>query len=173
MIKEGSELWNYLSVYQRVLVGDGAFLLEDAKLHRDQEPTDYSYLVFPFAKLYEGFLKDLFLDLDIIDERDYNSDHYRIGKALSPHMVRRLGRNSAYGEVESRYSKDLASRMWHTWKNGRNLVFHYFPHNYRALSLEQATNLIVLLADTMTAAVEETHVSRKNRTTDVLLHSGN
>ncbi len=170
MISEGSRLWNYLSVSQRVLSGDGVFLLNDSVVHRDEEPTDYSYLVFPFAKLYEGFLKDLFLDLGIIDVHDYASDHYRIGKALSPHMVKRLGRNSAYGEVERRFSKDLASRMWHTWKNGRNLVFHYFPHNYRALTLEQARQLVQLLTDTMQAAVEVTDVVRKPRS-EVLLHS--
>jgi hypothetical protein len=161
MIREGSQLWHYLSAPQRVLSGDGAFLLADAANHRNEEPTDYSYIVFPYAKLYEGFLKDLFLDLSIIDDWDYRSDHYRIGKALSPNLARRLGRFSAYGQVESRFSKGLASRLWHTWKNGRNLVFHYFPHNYRALTLDQATVLVQLLTETMAAAVEETGVHRK------------
>lgn len=163
MIQEGSRLWQYLSPGQRILAGDGAFLLADSTLHRDQEPTDYSYLVFPYAKLYEGFLKDLFVDLRIIDEREYLSDHYRIGKALSPNLVRRLGRRSAYGQIEERYSKGLATRLWHTWKNGRNLVFHYFPHNYRALSLEQATSLITLITDTMNAVVEETDVQSRHK----------
>ena len=158
MIEEGSRLWNYLSPTQRVLAGDGAFLLADSELHRDQEPTDYSYLVFPFAKLFEGFLKELFVDLRIIDEREYLSDHYRIGKALSPNLIRRLGSRSAYGEIEKRYSKGLATRLWHTWKNGRNLVFHYFPHNYRALTIDQAKSLIALICDTMNAVVEETDV---------------
>jgi hypothetical protein len=163
MIIEGSRLWQYLSPGQRVLAGDGNFLLADSENHRDEEPTDYSYLVFPFAKLYEGFLKELFVDLDIIDEREYLSDHYRIGKALSPNLVRRLGKRSAYGQIEERYGKGLATRLWHTWKNGRNLVFHYFPHNYRALSLEQAKTLITLISDTMNAVVEETNVQAKHR----------
>src|SRR5437868_4513369 len=149
MIQEGSRLWQYLSTPQRVLAGDGASLLSDSIHHKDEEPTDYSYLVFPYAKLYEGFLKEFFVDLGIIDERDYISDHYRIGKALSPNLVRRLGNRSAYGQVEERFGKDLATRLWHTWKNGRNMVFHYFPHNYRALSLEQAKTLITLIVETM------------------------
>ena len=163
MIAEDSRLWQYLTPPQRVLAGDGTFLLSDSEVHRDQEPTDYSYLVFPFAKLYEGFLKELFVDLGIMDEQDYRSDHYRIGKALSPNLVRRLGHHSAYGQVEQRYGKSLATRLWHTWKNGRNLVFHYFPHNYRSLSLGQAKALVLLIIDTMKEAVEETNVHPRQR----------
>ncbi len=162
-IIEGTALWNYLSDAKRVLAGDGAFLEEDSVQHRDQEPTDYSYLVFPYAKLYEGFLKDLFLDLDIIDRHDYESDHFRIGKALSPNLAKKLGRRSAYGQIVTRFGKDLATRLWHTWKNGRNLVFHYFPHNYRALTLEQATQLIQLIIETMDQAVGDTKVVRGKR----------
>lgn len=163
MVQQGSVLWSYLSPEQRVLAGDGDFLIQDSALHKDQEPTDYSYLVFPYAKLYEGFLKDIFLDLGIISERDYSSDHFRIGKALSPNLARRLGRRSAYGHIVERFGKDLATRLWHTWKHGRNLVFHYFPHNYRALTLEQARACVSLLVETMEQAVHDTRVTRKPR----------
>lgn len=163
MIGGCSRLWYYLSPEQRVLVGDGEFLLGDSEHHRDEEPTDYSYLVFPFAKLYEGFLKQLFLDLDIISSHEYNSDHYRIGKALSPNLVSRLGRRSAYRELERRFGVNLATRIWQTWKNGRNLVFHYFPHNYRALTLAQAKLLIEDITSTMAHVVEQTGVHPKHR----------
>ena len=159
MIEEGSRLWHYLSPTQRVLAGDGAFLVADSERHRDQEPTDYSYLVFPYAKLYEGFLKQLFLDLRIIDKREYVSDRYRIGKALSPNLARRLGSRSAYGQMARRFGDALATQLWQAWKNGRNLVFHYFPHNYRALSHERAREVITLLVDTMNAAIEQTGVT--------------
>lgn len=162
-IKEGSVLWNYLSAPKRVLAEDGAFLVRDSVNHVNEEPTDYSYLVFPYAKLYEGFLKDFFLDLDIIDVRDYQSDHFRIGKTLSPNLAKKLGRRSAYGQIVTRYGKDLATRLWHTWKNGRNLVFHYFPHNYRALSLDQAKMLIQMIIETMDQAVGDTKVIRRMR----------
>jgi len=158
MIPVGSLLWQYLSPEQRALVSDGVFLLEDSKKHFDEEPTDYSYLVFPFAKLYEGFLKQLFRDLGIIDERDYASDRYRIGKALSPNLIRRLGGHSAYGLVRERYDDELALRLWQTWKRGRNLVFHYFPHNLRALTRPEAEALIAEIIATMDQAVNQTHV---------------
>lgn len=157
-IPKGSVLWQYLSPEQQRLALDGQLLVEDRALHPNEHLSDYSYLVFPFAKLYEGFLKQLFRDLDIIGDREYRSDHFRIGKALSPNLVRRLWTHSAYGQIEERFGKDLATRLWHTWKEARNLVFHYFPHNIRALTQEEAVQLIELLTQAMDEAVRETRV---------------
>ena len=160
MISHTSQLWNFLSESQRILADDGAFLYEDSARHTDQEPTDYSYLVFPFAKLFEGFLKDMFLHLDIISPRDYHSDHFRIGKVLSPMLVHRLGKRSAYTAVYQRYGVELADVLWQAWKEGRNLVFHYFPHNYRSLTRDQAKGEIDLLIYAMTETVMVTGVRR-------------
>ncbi len=153
MIEETSPLWQYLSPDMRALIRDGEFLIEDSARHRDQPPTDFSYLVFPYAKLYEGFLKKLFLDVNIISDREYHSDHFRIGKALSPNMARRLGGRSAYKQIADRYGVELAARFWHTWKEGRNLVFHYFPHNLRSLTRTAAVELVSQLIGTMSEAV--------------------
>jgi hypothetical protein len=158
MIPPDSHLWQYLSASQRALAADGTFLVTDTVHYRDSGPSDYSYLVFPFAKLYEGFLKKFFLDLGIITEKEYRSDHYRIGKTLSPHLISRLKHRSAYGQVEKQFGADLATQLWYTWKNGRNLVFHYFPHNYRALTLTEAKSVITLIINTMNRAVEETQI---------------
>lgn len=162
MIEETSGFWQYLSPDMRALVRDGEFLIEDSIRHTPPlassgAPTDFSYLVFPFAKLYEGFLKKLFLDAKIISEREYHSDHYRIGKTLSPNMARRLAGRSAYKQITDRYGDQLAARLWHTWKEGRNLVFHYFPHNLRSLSRIQAVELVNQLVGTMREAEEILH----------------
>lgn len=158
IIPTESNLWQYLSPEQQKLAADGQLLLEDRQLHPNEQISDYSYLVFPYAKLYEGFLKQLFRDLAVIADRDYRSDHFRIGKVLSPNLVRRLGPRSAYGQIERRFGRDLADRLWHAWKEARNLVFHYFPHNYRALTQAEALKLVRLTAAAMSAAVEETRV---------------
>lgn len=163
MIEKNSLLWRYLSPTQQTLLEDGTFLLEDSAQHRDHEPTDYSYLVFPFAKLYEGFLKQLFLDTGIIDKGKYVSDRFRIGKALSPHLVSRLRQRSAYMQLKEKYGEALAQRLWEAWKTGRNLVFHYFPHNYRALTLDQAKGTIRLIVDAMQAAVTQTNMSPRQK----------
>jgi hypothetical protein len=170
MITLGSPLDRYLSPQQRVLAGDGEFLIEDSAHHQNEEPTDYSYIVFPFAKMFEGFLKQLFLDLGFIEDGMYYSDRFRIGKALSPNFSNYAG--SVYGQVEKKFGKSLATRLWHMWKEGRNLVFHYFPHNYRALTRSQAIDLVGQLVQTMEEAVEITHVKPQKREDVCFVGSG-
>jgi len=162
MIQTTGPLWNYLSSDQKTLAQDGAFLVQDSEIHKD-EPTDYSYLVFPFAKLYEGFLKDVFLDLRIIEEREYKSKYFRIGKVLSPNLVRRLGKRSAYKIIQTRYGEPLSHILWTAWKEGRNLVFHYFPNNFICLSREDALNRIALIEEAMKEVVIKTN-PRRNTT---------
>lgn len=161
MIPETSPLWQYLDSDMQELLRDGEFLVEDSVRHHDEPPTDYSYVVFPFAKLYEGFLKKLFLDASIISDRDYRSDHFRIGKVLSPNLARRLRGRSAYQQISDRYGKELAGRLWHIWKEGRNLVFHYFAHNIRRLSREDAVALTDAIVHTMSEAVILLHPTER------------
>ena len=161
MIAHGSQLWNYLSDQERILADDGAFLVQDCAIHKDQDPTDYSYLVFPYAKLYEGFLKDLFRDLGIIEERDYRSNHFRIGKVLSPNLIRRLGKRSAFEQIRDRYGEDVAELLWRAWKQGRNLVFHYFPLDFRLLSKEEALSCIEILTHAMETCIAKTNVQHR------------
>jgi len=156
MIQPDSLLWQYLSSTQQQLAIDGQLLVEDLQHHHVEELSDYSYLVFPFAKLYEGFLKQIFRDLDVITEREYLSAHFRVGKVLSPNLVRRLGSRSAYGHITKQFGQSLADLLWNTWKQGRNLVFHYFPHNIRRLRYSEACELIDVIIATMTEAVEVT-----------------
>lgn len=151
MMQTDSALWRYLSSDQRQLLLDGQWLVGDRATHPSEHLSDYSYLVFPFAKLYEGFLKQLFRDIGAISDREYQSDHFRIGKALSPNLARLLGNRSAYTWIARRYSPELASTLWTTWKEGRNLIFHYFPHNIRRLTFGEAANTV----STIVAAMEE------------------
>jgi len=156
-IERGSLLWQYLSPNQRSLYEDGIFLVKDSSIHVDKDPTDFSYMVFPFAKLYEGFLKQLLLDLNIISESEYYSDRFRIGKSLSPNFERHY-RRSAFAEIKKRFGEDLAFTIWNTWKEGRNLVFHYFPHNFRSLTKGHAILLIDEIIKTMDLAVRKTKI---------------
>lgn len=164
MIDHGSPLWAFLSSKERILADDGAFLIQDSTNHPDEEPTDYSYLVFPFAKLYEGFLKDVFYELSIIDRRDYISSHFRIGKVLSPNLIRRLGKHSAYLTIRNRFSDELALEVWRTWKEGRNLVFHYFPDSVSFLSRDRALTVITTLIQTMEHLISQTGARRSSLT---------
>lgn len=144
-----SELWNYLSSPQKDLIKEGEFLIkaiiEENKLHF----TDYSFLVFPFAKAYEGFLKQIFLDVGFISDADYISPHFRIGKVLSPSLVHKLENTSVYKKIEDTHGKIIADMAWNTWKRGRNEVFHYFPHNIRSLVFQEAREIIDDITRTM------------------------
>ncbi len=158
-IDKNSFFWNYLSAGQKGLIEGGLYLLNDIKAHPDINISDYSYLVFPFAKAYEGFLKKLFLDLKFIPQHVYEGDHFRIGRALNPHLEKFLRHESIYDKiVHLTGDKILADELWNVWKRGRNLVFHYFPHNLRALELVEAEEIINQILSVMQKAVAECKV---------------
>ena len=60
LLERTSRLWEYLTPEMRDLVVEGERLLESCQLQGDVQIKDFSYLVFPWGKLYEGFLKKYF-----------------------------------------------------------------------------------------------------------------
>jgi len=53
-----STLWGYLSLEIKGLLEDGEKVLSFVEKYKDKEEiTDYSFLVFPFSKAYECFMK--------------------------------------------------------------------------------------------------------------------
>ncbi len=137
-----------LTIEQTKLLRDGKRLLNWIKNKPDKNGfSDYSFVVAPFAKAYEGFLKRFFLKLGLITERDYNSDRFRVGKVLNPAL--RDKKWSVFRKLEEYHQtgERLAEHLWQAWKTGRNLIFHYFPHNLHRLSLKEAEERInVILA---------------------------
>jgi len=152
MIDKKSKLANYLPDEQKGLLKDGQKLIDWAK----DKPniSDYSFLVFPFSKCYEGFLKKLFLDLGFIDQEFYYSDKIRIGKILNPHYAQEHPSNSVYKKLGA-YLKNftLPEKMWQIWKKYRNRVFHYFPANLQKLTYNQAKTAAKEILEVMTQAV--------------------
>lgn len=144
--------WNYLSQNQKDLILEGQFLMNDVIKHNAYQFKDYSFLVFPFAKAYEGFLKQLFRDVKFISHLDYISDHLRLGKLMSPYLVEKLGEKSLYRKICDRAGQELADNVWETWRAGRNQIFHYFPHNIKAISFEEAETSVNRIIQTMQEA---------------------
>lgn len=132
---EKYEVWSYLSTTQKDLILEGHYLAQFVQKGRFK---DYSFLVFPYAKAYEGYLKQLFLDIDFISHLDYISDHFRLGKYLTPHLIGKLGDRSLYSKIRKNSTEDLAKKIWDIWSKGRNKVFHYYPHNLRRLDYQEA-----------------------------------
>src|SRR3990170_6918988 len=141
LVLKTSAFWLYLSQNQKDLVREGQYLMEDIIKDQAYQFKDYSFLIFPFAKAYEGFLKQLFKDIGFISRLDYISDHLRLGKLMSPNLIGRLGDRSLYKKIQEQYSQELADKVWNIWKNGRNQIFHYFPHHLKAISFSESRGL--------------------------------
>lgn len=144
--------WNYLSQNQKDLITEGDYLVDEVIKHNSYTFTDYSFIIFPYAKAYEGYLKALFKDTGLISHLSYISDHLRLGKLLSPFMASRLGEKSLYMKIANRSGKELADQIWNTWKTGRNQIFHYFPHNFKAVTFDEAQQIIKGIIQAMEAA---------------------
>lgn len=133
----------YVSGHQEELIIDVEIILK--RLQIKDPISDFSFLVSPIAKAYEGFLKDFFLRIGIISDEEYESDRFRVGKTLNPSL--RYKRFSVYQKLSDFHEKgeELAETLWDAWKFGRNEIFHYFPNNYKSLSQNEAEDRIGLL----------------------------
>lgn len=138
-----SQARSYLSGHQEELINDVEIILK--RLQISDPISDFSFLVSPIAKAYEGFLKDFFLKIGIISDNEYESDRFRVGKTLNPSL--RYKRFSVYQKLSDYHEKgeELAETLWDAWKFGRNEIFHYFPNNYKNLSQNEAEDRIGLL----------------------------
>jgi hypothetical protein len=144
--------WEYISQTQKDLLLEGDYMTNEVIRHHSYKFKDYSFLIFPYAKAYEGFLKQLFLDIGFLTRLDYISNHLRLGKLMSPNLVGRLGERSLYIKMKKYGSEELANEVWECWKIGRNQVFHYFPHNIKALTFDEAEQVISQIIKTMSDA---------------------
>lgn len=158
--------WNYIEPDLQELLAESEFLANVVRSWGADLPQgsrvfhDYSFIVFPAAKAYEGFLKKIFLDLGFIRNEDYIGKHFRIGKALNPYLEARFkDGESVYdkvvkhcGEKRPQEGKDLADTLWNAWTQGRNLVFHWFPEEKKVVSFSDAENKINLIVDAMDMA---------------------
>lgn len=154
ILNRQSTLWEYLSPEIKELLEDGEKVLSFVEKYKDKEDiSDYSFLVFPFSKAYEGFLKRFLFDTELIREEDYYSDDIRIGRILNPGYIKEKG--NIFGRLcdKSKEGREVPKKLWSVWKRGRNLVFHYFPHNFRKLEYTEAVEIIEEIVSAMNSAI--------------------
>lgn len=128
-------------------------LYEDEARGHDQERVDYSFVVFPAAKAYEGYLKDMLLALHLISAVDHASRRFRIGRALNPDVGN--GQRDEwwlYDDLSGYCGEELGRQLWETWLVCRNHLFHYFPGEAHFLSLSEAKNCLMMIQASMAAA---------------------
>ncbi len=136
--------YDYLEEDLRELLAESFQLISAVESWSDHF-HDYSFIVFPAAKAYEGFLKKMFFDLKFIGENEYFGTHFRIGKALNPQLEPRFReKESVYDKLINLTNGEnfLADMLWDTWKNCRNLIFHWFPDEKRAINFEEAKDRV-------------------------------
>ncbi|MBT6401247.1 hypothetical protein HN803_05415 [candidate division WWE3 bacterium] len=152
VVPRESKLWEFFPEEIKGLIADGEHLLIECHA-LSGKVSDYSYLVFPFAKAYEGFLKHYFLELELIHEDEFYGDDIRIGRILNPMFMEK--KFSVYAKLKKikGYDPDMPEHLWKIWRRGRNQVFHYFPHNFRRLSKEESADIINGMVGAMHEAV--------------------
>jgi hypothetical protein len=160
--------WNYLGEDLQKLIATSEFIYREVESWGVDLPGgkkefhDYSFVVFPAAKAYEGFLKKLFLDLKFITEEDYYGKHFRIGKALNPSLPRELRREGVYDKiVQFCQSHVLADKLWDTWRLSRNLTFHWFPNEKNTITLAEAGGRIEMIIEAIDQAFKECKIDIK------------
>jgi len=121
----------------------------------EKEQHDYAFVVFSLAKAYEGFLKRVFLDMKMIDRRQYFGEYFRIGRALNPSLPKRLRSGWVYGRLVAWCGGDATrpNAMWEAWKTARNRIFHFFPDHHEFIDLAGAKALVEGLSEAMDMAV--------------------
>jgi hypothetical protein len=116
---------------------------------------DYSFVVFPMAKAYEGFLKKYFYDLGFLSLAMYTDKRFRIGRSLNPDIrPDRREEDWIFGRLAEKCGTEMARGLWDTWIECRNQLFHFFPDKEKRISLQEAGRLLEKLAAAMEMAVE-------------------
>lgn len=152
--------WRYLGHDLQELLNEAQFLLEDA---RHIEAHDFSFVIFPAAKAYEGFLKKLFYELGFINDEDYFGKHFRIGKSLNPNLPKGIRTKEVYGSlVKHTGTHELADNLWETWRVCRNLTFHWFPDEKNAITLPEAKQGIDMIINSIDKAFTECNIIDSN-----------
>jgi hypothetical protein len=159
---EETNWWKYLDDSMRDLVRESFDLItaETQRLATGKPYHDYSFVVFPAAKAYEGFLKKVFLDMRLINTQQFFGDNFRIGRALSPTLPKRYRIGWVYGRLANYCGgEELPLKMWDVWKRARNRVFHFFPQHHECINLEEATTLVRAITEIMGKVLEGCRVN--------------
>lgn len=152
--------WSYLNPTQQNLIKQSFLLLEWIKKEK-KDLSDYSFIVMPAAKAYEGFLKQLFFDLKLISKRDFEEDYFRVGKALNPQLANHpyLKKKSLFRQLSQKCSQELAQNLWQTWKQCRNRLFHYFAKEQQVFTLKESEARFNQIITTMGTAFRECQIN--------------
>jgi hypothetical protein len=158
---KGQAWYEYLDEPMRDLV-DMAYYIYDREALRDEGLHDYAFVVFPFAKAYEGFLKKYFHDIGLVSKKVVNSRQFRIGSSLNPDLPISYRKDTWLVEKLERFCirssnpehHKLPQQLWQAWIKGRNRLFHYFPGHTEFIALDEAWDRLKVFKDVMEASMD-------------------
>lgn len=161
--------WEFLQEDQRDLFKETEVLTGMFEARYKEDPAklgefiDYSFLVFPAAKAYEGFLKKFFLTMGFITREEYAGKHFRIGRALNPSLDKILREQEGVYDRIAEYcqGKELADLLWDTWRTSRNQTFHWFPGEANTVTFEEAKARIGMVYKAMEMVFRECKLTQK------------
>lgn len=132
-----------------------SIILYERELKLETGLVDYSFILFPMAKAYEGFIKQYLFDLNLISQKTFEGRRFRIGRALNPD-IRDNQKDEfwLFDDMVGLCGPEIAHSLWDTWLECRNRVFHYFPQRNVRLTLTAVGNRLQLLDETITSAYQ-------------------
>ena len=144
-----NEPWlKFLEPVQRELLTTSFDLLAWAKQKGDKY-HDFSFIVMPAAKAFEGYMKKWLFTLKFIGEEDYSHDRFRLGKALNPELEQKHPEQCLFNEISRRCSPSIAQELWETWKRCRNRLLHYFPAEQQVFTLQESEDRLGQIVKTI------------------------
>lgn len=154
--------WDYLEEDLQELLREAVLLVNKVE-GWEEKFHDYAFVVFPAAKAYEGFLKKLFLDLGFIREKQFWGKRFRVGKALNPALETHLRKKFSVYDKLLKFceGKDLADTLWTTWKQCRNLLFHWFPKEKNAITFPEAKERVEMIINSIDKSFKECKIDRQ------------
>ena len=158
---KGQGWFEYLDKPMRELVEEAYYLLDREEV-AGESLVDYSFVVFPMAKAYEGFVKKYLFDIGLLDEKTYLGKQFRIGRSLNPGLPEKYRDEwwlfddmvERCREGMGKKAKNLPMKMWKAWKEGRNRIFHYFVGEEGEIDLVKARERIESFREVMEQAFD-------------------
>lgn len=130
-------------------------MLQKRELTHNENYPDYGFMIFSASKAYEGFVKRYLFEQKLISLETYEGKQFRIGRSLNPDIYpEQRDKWWLYDDVVTECGAELAQRIWRTWIECRNRVFHYRPHKNQQLTFSQATQKLDLVLETIRFIVD-------------------
>jgi len=148
---QNKDWFKKLPAGQRDLLLQSLYLFFDMNEH-PRKFYDYSFIVMPASKAFEGFVKEFLFKVNLISQKKYEGERFRVGKALNPELehVRKLKKVALYNDLANIFGDEqVPVRLWQTWKECRNRIFHFFPKLKQAITLEEAGERLLQIFETM------------------------